>query len=143
MYILHCNDLLAPKWWLMWFNGIGRWRIFVLLLEIILVSTHWTSIVLIKNSNMSFIDLLSPAHYLYMDGILEVHSYTRVKSSLHLIWNLVWHLRRRRIVWHTILFISWTWRSTITCHIKRVNISLIWGVTKLSLYTHRLKIGWT
>ena len=108
LYILHCKDHLIPKWGSMSFNGISRWRNPVLLLETILVSTHWTSIVLIKNSNTSYINILSPAHCLYMDGIFEVHSCACVKSSLHLIWNLVWLLHRRRIAWHTILFIGWT-----------------------------------
>ena len=108
LYILHCNDPLEPQWWLMWFNGIGRWKNFAFLLETILVPTHWALIVLIKNRNMSHIDLLSFAHCLYMNGILGVHPCARVKSSLHLIWNVVWHLYRRRIARDTILFIGRT-----------------------------------
>ena len=104
--ILHCNDPLVPKWWSMWLRGIGRWRNLVLLLETVLIPTLWASIVLIKNLNMSYIDLLSLANYLYMDGIHGVHTCACIKSSLHLIWNLVWHLCRRRIDWHTILFVS-------------------------------------
>ena len=106
LYILHCNNPLVPKWWSVWFNSIGRWRNLILLLETILVPTHWASIVLIKNPNMPCIDLLSPARYLYMDGILEVHPCSCVKSSLHLILNVVWHLCRRIIVRHIILFID-------------------------------------
>ena len=149
LYILHYNDPLIPKWWLVWFNGIGRWRNPILLLETILVPTYWVLIVMIKNLNMSCIDLLSLAHCLYMDKRLEVHPRAWFKSSLHLIWNMVWYLCRKRITRHTIVFISWTWahciilrRLIITYHISMINISLIWWVTKLSPHTHRLKIGW-
>ena len=110
-----------------------------MLLETILVPTHWASIILVKNSNMPCIYLLSPAHYLYMDTILEVYPCVHVKSSLHLIWNLVWHLCSMGEARHTILFISWIWRLTITHHIMRVDVSLIRGATKLSPYTHRFK----
>ena len=79
LYILHCNDLLVPKWGLMWFNGIGKWKNPILLLETILVSTHWASIILIKNYNMPCIYLLSPAHCLYMDKILKVDPCVYVK----------------------------------------------------------------
>ena len=142
LYTLHCNVPLVPKWGSMWFNGIGRWRNPVLLLEIILVPTQWASIILVKNSNMPCIYLLSPIHYLYMDRILKVHPCVNVKSSFHLIWNLVWHLYGRRVTYHTILFIGWTWRLTITHHMRRVDVSLIRGVTKLSPYTHRFKTPW-
>ena len=139
LYILHCNDPLVPKWGSMWFNGISRWKNPVLLLETILVPTHWALIISVKNSNMPCIYLLSPAHCLYMDRILEIDPCVHVKSSLHLIWNLVRRLCSWGVARHTILFISWTWRLTITHHIRRVNVSLIQGVTKLSFYTHRFK----
>ena len=139
LYTLHCNVILIPKWGSMWFNGIGRWKNLILLLEAILVPTQWASIILVKNSNMLCIYLLNPAHYLYMDRTLKVHPCVNVKSSFHLIWNLVWHLYGRRVTYHTILFIDWTWKLTITHHMKRVDVSLIQGVTKLSPYTHRFK----
>ena len=139
LYILYYIDPLVSKWGSMWFNGIGRWRNPILLLKIILVPTHWVSIILVKNSNMLCIYLLSQAHLLYMEKILEVCPCVHVKFSLHLIWNLVWHSCKRKVVQDTILFINWTWRLTITHHIKRVDVSLIRWVTKLSPYTHRFK----
>ena len=110
-----------------------------MLLKTIVVPSQWASIVFIKNPKMSYIDLLSPTHCLYMDGILRVHPCACVKSSLHQIWNVIW------VVWHLWkgewlgIPYSSTWRLTITHHIRRVNISLIGWVTKLSPYTHRLK----
>ena len=145
LYILHYNEPLVPKWWPMWFNGIDRWRNPILLLETILVPSQRALIVLIKNLKMRCIDLLSPVHCLHMDGILWVHPCACVKSSLHLTWNVlwvVWHLCRRTMTRHTILFICWTWRLTITHHIRRINVSLIRWVTKLSPYTHSLKTSW-
>ena len=139
LYTLHCNVPLVPKWGSIWFNGIGRWRNPVLLLETILVPTQWASIILVKNYNMPCIYLLSPTHYLYMDTILKVHACVNVKSSFHVIWNLVWHSYGRGVTRHTILFIGWTWRLNITHHMRRVDVSLIWGVTKLSPYTHKFK----
>ena len=141
-FTLHCNVHLVPKWGSMWFNGISRWRNPVLLLETILVPIQWASIILVKNSNMSRIYLLSPTHCLYMDRILKVYLCVNVKSFFHLIWNLVWHLCGRAAMRHTILFIGWTWRLTITHHMRMVNISLILGVTKLNPYTHRFKTLW-
>ena len=105
-YTLYFNVPLVPKWGSMWFNGIGRWRNPVLLLETILVPTQWALIILVKNSNMPCIYLLSPAHCLYIDKILKVHPCVNVKSSFHPIWNLVWHLCEMGAAWHTILFIS-------------------------------------
>ena len=143
--ILHCSDPLVPKWWPIWCNEIDKWRNLILLFETILVPSQWVSILLIKNLKMSCIDPSSLAHCFYMDGILQVHPCACVKSSLHLISNViwvVWHLCKRRMTKHTILFICWTWRLTITHHIRRVNISLIRWVTKLSPYTHRLKTSW-
>ena len=134
MYTLHCNVPLVPKWGSMWFNGIDR--------ETILIPTQWASIILVINSNMSCIYLLSPAYCLYMDRILKVLPCVNAKSFFHLIWNLLWHLSRRGITQHTILFICWTWRLTITHHMRRVDASLIRGVTKLSPYTHRFKTPW-
>ena len=131
LYILYYNDPLVPKWGLMWFNGIGTWRNPILLLETILVPTQWALIILVKNSNMSCIYLLSLAHCLYMYRMLKVHPCVHVKSSFHLIWNLVWHLCKRVVTRHTILLIGWTWRLTIIHHIRKVDVSLIWGVTKL------------
>ena len=142
LYTLHCNVFLVPKWGSMWFNWIDRWRNPVLLLETILVPTQWTSIILVKNSNMTCIYLLSPVHCLYMDRILKVHPCVNAKSSFHLIWNLVWHLFGRGTTRHTILFIAWTWRLNITHHMRKVDISLIWGVTILSPYTHKFKTPW-
>ena len=112
LYILHCNDPLVPKWGSMWFNGISRWKNPVLLLETILVPTHWALIISVKNSNMPCIYLLSHVHYFYMDRILEIDPCVHVKFSLHLIWNLVWHMCSRGVARHTILFIDWTWRLT-------------------------------
>ena len=142
LYTLHCNVPLVPKWWSMWFNGIERWKNSVLLFETILVQTQWASIILVENSNMPYIYLLSLARWLYIDMILKVHLCVNVKSFFHLIWNLVWHLCGRRATRHTILFIGWTWRLIITHHMRRVDISLIRRVTKLSPYTHRFKTPW-
>ena len=116
LYILHCNYPLIPKRGPMWLNEIGRWRNPILLLETILGPTHWVSIILVKNFNMPHIYLLSPAHYLYIDRILEVHPCVHVKSSLHLVWNLVWQLCRMGVAQHTILSIGWTWRLTTSSH---------------------------
>ena len=82
LYILHCNDPLIPKWGSMWFNRISRWRNPILLLETILVPTHWASIILIKNSNMSCIYLLSPTHCLYMVRILKIDPCVHVKYEM-------------------------------------------------------------
>ena len=131
LYILYYNDSLVPKWGLMWFNGIGTWRNPILLLETILVPTQWALIILVKNSNMPCIYLLSLAHCLYIYRMLKVHPCVHVKSSFHLIWNMVWHLCKRVVTRHTILFIGWTWRLTRIHHIRKVDVSLIWGVTKL------------
>ena len=69
-----------------------------------------------------------------------------LKTSLHLIWNVIWHLYKRMIVKHTILFISGTWRIwrrlTLTHwhhRIRGINVGFIWQVTELSPYTHWLK----
>lgn len=76
---------------------------------------------------------------------LGVHLCTCLKSSLHLIWNIIWHLCRR-IVKYTIVMRCWTlthyiiWvRLAITHYMRRINVSLIWWVTMSSLYTHGLK----
>ena len=113
LYILHFNDPLVPKWGSMWLNGIGRWRNLILLLETILVPTQWASIIFVINSNMPCVYLLNPAYCLYIDRILKVHPCVNVKSSFHLIWNLVWHLSERGITRHTILFMCWTWRLNL------------------------------
>ena len=70
------------------------------------ISRHGVPIILTVTSNMSCINLLTPTHNLSMDRKLEVHSHARLKSLLHLIWNLEWHLWIMRMVNHSIFFID-------------------------------------
>ena len=54
----------------------------------IFISRHGVPIILIVTSNMPCINLLTPTHNLLMDRKLGDHPHARLKSLLHLIWNL-------------------------------------------------------
>ena len=129
----------------MWFHHIVRWRESILLKTIFILG-HGVSIVLIVSTNMSCINFLSPTHNLSMDGKSKVFPCAHLKLLLlHLIWKVVRHLCRRRIVISFILSINGTWKIwrklTITDCIRGINVGFIWRVIELSLYTHWLKIG--
>ena len=57
-------------------------------MKTIFIPRHDVPIILIVTSNMLCINLLTPTHNLSMDRKLGVHPHVRLKSLLHLIWNL-------------------------------------------------------
>ena len=73
-------------------------------MKTIFISRHGVPIILTVTSNMPCINLLTLTHNLFMDRKLGVYSYARLKSLLHLIWNLEWHLWIMMIVNHSIFF---------------------------------------
>ena len=107
----------------MWFHHIVRWKDLILL-KTIFIPGHGVSIVLIVNTNMSCINFLTPTHNLSIDRKSRVFRCAHLKSLLHLIWKVIWHLCRRRIVIPFILFINGTWiiyrRLIITHYIRDI-----------------------
>ena len=67
-------------------------------MKTIFISRHGVLIIMIVTSNMSCINLLTSTHNLSMDRKIGIHPHARLKSLLHLIWNLEWHLWIMRIV---------------------------------------------
>ena len=57
-------------------------------MKTILISGHGVSIILIIESNMSCINVLTCTRKVSMDRKFEVHPHTRLKSLLHLIWDV-------------------------------------------------------
>ena len=57
-------------------------------MKTIFIPRHGVPIILIVTSNMPCINLLTPTYNLSVDRNFEVHPYARLKSLLHLIWNL-------------------------------------------------------
>ena len=54
----------------------------------ILIPRHGVPIILIIGSNISCINVLTSTHNLSMDRKFKVHPHARLKSLLHLIWNV-------------------------------------------------------
>ena len=52
------------------------------------IPRHGVPIILIVTLNMPCINLVTLTHNLSMDRKLGVHPHARLKSLLHLIWNL-------------------------------------------------------
>ena len=61
-------------------------------MKTIFILRHSVAIILIVTSNMPCINLLTPTHNLSVDRKFGVHPHARLKSFLHLIWNLECHL---------------------------------------------------
>ena len=57
-------------------------------MKIIYILRHGGLIILIVTSNMLCINVWTPTHNLSKDRKLGVHLHARLKSLLHLIWNL-------------------------------------------------------
>lgn len=131
---------------MIWFNGNVGWRNDILL-ETTLVPSHRVSMILIVTE----LEEGSPKNRRYFNcSRLSINTNISCISLFQILltfdMELVWHLCRRRLVKHTIVFISWTWDHhiilrmlTITYRIRRINISLIWRVTELSPHTHSIK----
>ena len=57
-------------------------------MKTIFIPRHGVSIILIVTSNMLCINVLTHTYNLSIDKKLGVHPLARLKSLLHLIWNL-------------------------------------------------------